>query len=189
MVESRRPKGSYRWHSRHTGTRWASCCRQATRERLPSSPGCPSGGGRGFAGRRSRCAEWSGYGRNTTAGDLRTGGGFPGRPPRRCEGASRCTTSARDRGSRGGAQPPLCRAAVGGKDNDDRRLPGVLPPLTFGEAVETTTIHSVVGLVPQRLGMLESRPSRTPGFVPPTTPSQTWPRSEAGVSRVQANSA
>ena len=62
----------------------------------------------------------------------------------------------------GGAQPPLCRAAVGGKDNDDRRLPGILPPLTFGEAVETTTIHSVVGLVPQRLGMLESRPFRAP---------------------------
>ena len=147
-------------------------------------PGLSIGGGRGFAGRRSRCAEWSGYGRNTTAGDLRTGGGFPGRPPRRCEGASRCTTSARDRGSRGGhnllfAGPPwagktmmtadslvFCRHSLSAKPWK--------PPQSTRSLV---SCHNVWAC------------SKADRFVPPTTPSQTWPRSEAGVSRVQANSA
>ena len=49
-----------------------------------------------------------------------------------------------------------------GKTMMARRLPGILPPLTFDEALETTTIHSVVGLVPPREGVLKSRPFRAP---------------------------
>ena len=43
-----------------------------------------------------------------------------------------------------------------------RRLPGILPPPTFSEAIDTTIIHSVVGLVPRAEGMLLHRPFRAP---------------------------
>ena len=35
-----------------------------------------------------------------------------------------------------------------GKTMLARRLPGLLPPLTFDESLEVTTIHSVAGLLP-----------------------------------------
>jgi magnesium chelatase family protein len=43
-----------------------------------------------------------------------------------------------------------------------KRLPGILPPLTFPEALETTQIHSVAGLLPQGAGLLAERPFRAP---------------------------
>jgi magnesium chelatase family protein len=43
-----------------------------------------------------------------------------------------------------------------------RRVGGVLPPLTFDEALEATSIHSVAGLVPAGTGLLSSRPFRAP---------------------------
>ena len=49
-----------------------------------------------------------------------------------------------------------------GKTLMARRLPGILPPPTFTEAIETTTIHSVVGLVPPTDGIVRHRPFRAP---------------------------
>jgi magnesium chelatase family protein len=49
-----------------------------------------------------------------------------------------------------------------GKTMLARRLPGILPPLTFDEAVETTAIHSVAGLLPPGAGLLRRRPFRAP---------------------------
>ena len=49
-----------------------------------------------------------------------------------------------------------------GKTMLARRLPGVLPPLTFGEALVVTTIHSVAGLLPPGGGLLIARPFRAP---------------------------
>jgi magnesium chelatase family protein len=43
-----------------------------------------------------------------------------------------------------------------------RRLPGILPPLTFDEALEATAIHSVAGLLPPELPLLVQRPFRAP---------------------------
>ena len=43
-----------------------------------------------------------------------------------------------------------------------RPLPGILPPLTFDEALEATSIHSVVGLLPAGMGLLAHRPFRAP---------------------------
>jgi len=43
-----------------------------------------------------------------------------------------------------------------------RRLPGVLPPLTFDEALEATAVHSVAGLLPPGVGLLGARPFRAP---------------------------
>ena len=43
-----------------------------------------------------------------------------------------------------------------------RRLPGLLPAPTLDEALETTAIHSVVGLLPPDSGVLAERPFRAP---------------------------
>jgi magnesium chelatase family protein len=49
-----------------------------------------------------------------------------------------------------------------GKTMLARRLPGLLPPLAFEEALEVTTIHSVAGLLPAGVGLLRARPFRAP---------------------------
>jgi magnesium chelatase family protein len=49
-----------------------------------------------------------------------------------------------------------------GKTMMARRLPGVLPPLTFDEAIESTSIHSVCGLLPPGQALLTERPFRAP---------------------------
>ena len=49
-----------------------------------------------------------------------------------------------------------------GKTMMARRVPGILPPLTFDEAVEVTTVHSVAGLLPPGAGLVAERPFRAP---------------------------
>ena len=49
-----------------------------------------------------------------------------------------------------------------GKTMLARRLPGILPALTFPEALETTQVHSVAGLLPNGTGLLGARPFRAP---------------------------
>lgn len=49
-----------------------------------------------------------------------------------------------------------------GKTMLARRLPGILPPLTFEEALEVTTIHSVAGVLPAGGGLVSLRPFRAP---------------------------
>jgi magnesium chelatase family protein len=49
-----------------------------------------------------------------------------------------------------------------GKTMLARRLPGLLPPLTFDEALTVTTIHSVAGLVGPGHGLVTRRPFRAP---------------------------
>jgi magnesium chelatase family protein len=43
-----------------------------------------------------------------------------------------------------------------------RLLPGILPPLRFEEAIETTAVHSVAGLVSSERGIVDARPFRAP---------------------------
>jgi magnesium chelatase family protein len=43
-----------------------------------------------------------------------------------------------------------------------RRLAGILPPLSFDEAIEATTIHSVAGQLRTGMGLLTERPFRAP---------------------------
>lgn len=49
-----------------------------------------------------------------------------------------------------------------GKTMLARRLPGLLPPLDFEEALVVTAIHSVAGLLPAGAGLISERPFRAP---------------------------
>ena len=49
-----------------------------------------------------------------------------------------------------------------GKTMLARCLPGILPPLTFEEALETTRIHSIAGKIPAGHGLMATRPFCTP---------------------------
>jgi magnesium chelatase family protein len=49
-----------------------------------------------------------------------------------------------------------------GKTMMARRVPGILPPLSFDEALEATAVHSVAGLLPPGAGLLSERPFRAP---------------------------
>ena len=49
-----------------------------------------------------------------------------------------------------------------GKTMLARRLPGILPPLTLEEALETTRIHSVAGKIDNHIPLMTCRPFRSP---------------------------
>ena len=49
-----------------------------------------------------------------------------------------------------------------GKTMLAKRLAGILPPLTFDEAIDTTKIHSVAGVLRAGAGLLHHRPFRAP---------------------------
>jgi magnesium chelatase family protein len=49
-----------------------------------------------------------------------------------------------------------------GKTMLARRVPGIMPPLTAGEAIEVTRVYSVAGLLPPGQPMVTSRPFRAP---------------------------
>jgi magnesium chelatase family protein len=49
-----------------------------------------------------------------------------------------------------------------GKTMLAKRLPSILPPMTLGEALETTKIHSITGRTIKKEGIMSSRPFRSP---------------------------
>lgn len=49
-----------------------------------------------------------------------------------------------------------------GKSMLAKRVPGILPPLTLEEALETTKIHSIAGVLPAHQAVVSGRPFRAP---------------------------
>ena len=49
-----------------------------------------------------------------------------------------------------------------GKTMLAKRVPSILPPMTFEESLETTKIHSVAGLLPPEEALVSTRPFRSP---------------------------
>jgi len=49
-----------------------------------------------------------------------------------------------------------------GKTMLAKRFPSILPPMTFEEALETTKIHSIAGVLPKDTALITERPFRSP---------------------------
>ncbi|MFH1067587.1 MAG: YifB family Mg chelatase-like AAA ATPase [bacterium] len=49
-----------------------------------------------------------------------------------------------------------------GKSMLAKRIPSIMPPMTLEESLETTKIHSVVGLLPPGMALVKERPFRAP---------------------------
>src|ERR1700740_281258 len=49
-----------------------------------------------------------------------------------------------------------------GKTMLAKRIPTVLPPMSLEEAIETTRIHSVAGILEDKRGLIGTRPFRSP---------------------------
>ena len=49
-----------------------------------------------------------------------------------------------------------------GKTMLAKRFPSILPPMTFDEALETTKIHSIAGILPKETALITERPFRSP---------------------------
>jgi magnesium chelatase family protein len=62
----------------------------------------------------------------------------------------------------GGHNAILIGPPGAGKTMLARRLPSILPPLSLHEALETTKIHSVAGMLPAMAALITTRPFRSP---------------------------
>lgn len=49
-----------------------------------------------------------------------------------------------------------------GKSMLAKRIPSILPDMTFEESLETTNIYSVAGVLPKGISLIKARPFRSP---------------------------
>jgi magnesium chelatase family protein len=69
---------------------------------------------------------------------------------------------ALEMGAAGGHNILLCGPPGSGKTMLARRMPGILPRMTFQEQLEVTRIYSVLGLLPDGQSLVSERPFRAP---------------------------
>ena len=69
----------------------------------------------------------------------------------------------------GGHNILLLGSPGSGKSMMARRLPGILPPMSFEESLETTQIYSVAGKLPEGVSLMKNRPFRAPHHTTSTT--------------------
>jgi magnesium chelatase family protein len=62
----------------------------------------------------------------------------------------------------GGHNVLMCGPPGSGKTMLARRLPGILPAMTFSEALEVTKIYSVLGMLGEEQALMRERPFRSP---------------------------
>lgn len=62
----------------------------------------------------------------------------------------------------GGHNCLLLGSPGSGKSMLSKRLPSILPSLTFDEALEVTKVHSIAGLIPNDTSLITTRPFRSP---------------------------
>ena len=62
----------------------------------------------------------------------------------------------------GGHNIILIGAPGSGKSMLAKRIPSILPPLSLGESLETTKIHSIAGELRNKAGLIKNRPFRSP---------------------------
>ncbi len=62
----------------------------------------------------------------------------------------------------GGHNVIMIGAPGSGKTMLARRMPGIMPPMTLDEALETTKVHSVAGKLGSQRGLMRLRPFRAP---------------------------
>ena len=62
----------------------------------------------------------------------------------------------------GGHNVILVGSPGAGKSMLAKRLPGILPDMTFDESVQVTKLHSIAGLLPKGQPMIRTRPFRSP---------------------------
>ncbi len=93
--------------------------------------------------------------------DANAGSGVPG--PDFIDVAGRSLAKrALEVAAAGGHNALLVGAPGGGKTMMARRVPGILPPLGFDEALDCTSIHSVAGTLPAGTPLMRERPFRAP---------------------------
>ena len=71
-------------------------------------------------------------------------------------------TRALEIAAAGGHKIILIGAPGSGKSMLAKRIPSILPPLSLGESLETTKIHSVAGKLGKEGGLISTRPFRSP---------------------------